>query len=151
MEEFFISTDKTKLDLNIIVNFLSGSYWSKNIPEWIVKKSIENSLCFGVYKGEMQVGFARLITDYASFAYLADVFILEQFRGKGLSKKLMEYIMNYPELIFIRRWMLATKDAHGLYSKYGFKPLSMPDRMMEIFTPDFYNSEVFNKKISQDN
>lgn len=139
MNNFTISTDKSKLNLDVIHEFLSKSYWSQNIPKWIVKKAMENSLCFGIYDNERQIGYARIISDYASFAYLADVFIIEEYRGKGLSKKLMENIMSHPELKTIRKWMLATNDAHGLYSQFGFTPLSHPEKIMEITTPDFYN------------
>ncbi|HEX2683854.1 MAG TPA: GNAT family N-acetyltransferase [Ferruginibacter sp.] len=135
--EFLISTDKQKLDVQLIVNYLSNeSYWAKNIPVHIVEKSIAGSLCFAVYEKknekEQQVGFARVITDHATFAYLADVFILEQFRGKGLSKWLIQEIMHHPELQGLRRWMLATKDAHGLYAQFGFLPLDKPERIMGL-------------------
>ncbi|OGU35441.1 MAG: GNAT family N-acetyltransferase [Ignavibacteria bacterium GWB2_35_6b] len=134
-----MSTDKSKLNIEVIHKFLSeDSYWSKNIPFEIVKKGIENSLCFGVYFNEEQIGFARMITDYASFAYLADVFILPDHRGKGLSKWLMEEIMNYPDMQGLRRIMLATADAHELYKKFGFVPPSKPERLMEIHKPNVY-------------
>jgi len=127
-----ISTDKSLLNTEVIQNFLSGSYWAKERPLSIIKKSIENSLCFGVYLDNKQAGFARVVTDYATFAYIADVFILEEHRGKGLSKKLINAILGHPELKTIRRWMLATKDAHTLYSKFGFGLLKNPERFMEI-------------------
>ena len=128
---YLISTDHTKLQINVIHNFLSNSYWAKNIPFEIVKKSVENSFCFGIYIGGNQIGFARLITDYTTFAYLADVFILEEFRGKGLSKWLMEVMINFPELQGLRGWMLKTKDAHGLYKQFGFDKPKFPERVME--------------------
>lgn len=138
---YHISTDKSKLNLQIIHKFLSeDSYWSKNIPVEIVKKGIENSLCFGVYFNDEQVGFARIITDYVSFGYLADVFILPDHRGKGLSKWLMEEIMNYPDIKGLRRIMLATADAHELYRKYGFTTPAKPDRIMEVHRPNVYNN-----------
>ncbi|KAB2845857.1 MAG: GNAT family N-acetyltransferase [Melioribacteraceae bacterium] len=138
---YHISTDKSKLNLQIIHKFLSeDSYWSKNIPVEIVKKGIENSLCFGVYFNDEQVGFARIITDYVSFGYLADVFILPDHRGKGLSKWLMEEIMNYPDIKGLRRIMLATADAHELYRKYGFTTPANPDRIMEVHRPNVYNN-----------
>jgi len=140
MDNYFVSNDKSKLDIKIIHEFLTNSYWSANIPEWIVKKAIENSLCFGIYNDTTQVGFARVITDYTSFAYLADVFIIEEQRGKGLSKMLIQEIISSPQLKTIRKWMLATRDAHGLYSKFGFKPVSNPDTLMEIFIHDYYNT-----------
>ena len=129
--EYTISNDMSKLQLNAIHGYLSRSYWAKDIDFAIVKNSVENSYCFGVYKGEEQIGFARLITDYATFAYLADVYILEEHRGKGLSKWLMEIIMSSPELKELRGWMLKTKDAHGLYRKFGFENPKFPERIME--------------------
>ncbi len=133
---FTISTDKSRLDVAAIHDFLANSsYWARNVPLATVLKSIENSLCFGVYEGDRQVGFARVITDYAVFAYLADVFILEAYRGRGLAKRLMACIVSHPELQNLRRWMLATKDAHGLYAQYGFNPLSKPERFMEASQP----------------
>jgi GNAT superfamily N-acetyltransferase len=130
---FLISTDKTKLDIPVIHTYLSNeSYWAKNIPVDIVEKSIEGSFCFGLYDHKNQVGFARVITDHATFAYIADVFILDEYRGKGLSKWLMKEIMEHPDLQGLRRWMLATKDAHGLYSRFGFLPLDKPERIMGL-------------------
>src|SRR6266852_8197657 len=113
--EYIISTDKCRLDLLVVHGFLTASYWAAGIPLEVVKKSIEHSLSFGVYKGDKQVGFARVITDYATFAWIADVFILDSFRGQGLGKWLMEAIIEHPELQGFRRWVLATKDAHDLY------------------------------------
>jgi GNAT superfamily N-acetyltransferase len=134
---FTISTDKARLDVPAIHDFLAhSSYWARNVPLSTVQKSIENSLCFGIYDdGDRQVGFARVITDYAVFAYLADVFILEAYRGRGLAKWLIACIVSTPELQNLRRWMLATKDAHGLYAQYGFNPLSKPERFMEASQP----------------
>lgn len=131
-KNFLISTDKSKLDLKIIHNFISNSYWAKNRSLKTMKKAIDNSLCFGVYYGKKQVGFARVITDFTTFAYLADVFIIEEFRGKGLSKWLMNVILNYDSLKNLKRWFLATKDAHGLYEKFGFTKLKEPDKLMEM-------------------
>jgi GNAT superfamily N-acetyltransferase len=128
---FSISTDKTKLDIDVIHNYLCNeSYWAKNIPVEIVEKSIEGSFCFGIYDDDKQIGFARVVTDHATFAYLADVFILDGYRGKGLSKMLMKEIMGHPSLQGLRRWMLATRDAHGLYTQFGFSPLDKPERIM---------------------
>lgn len=135
---FSISTDKSKLDLDVIHNFLSNSYWAKNIPFSVVQKCIDNSFCFGVYEGNKQVGFARVITDYASFAYFSDVFILEEYRGFGLGKWLIETIMAEPDLQGLRRWLLATKDAHWLYRQFGFEELKTPEWFMEIFRADVY-------------
>jgi GNAT superfamily N-acetyltransferase len=132
---YTISTDKSKLDIAVIHNYLSKeSYWAKNIPVATVMKSIEGSYCFGVYEAGKQIGFARVITDCATFGWIADVFILEAFRGRGLSKWLMETIMACPELQDFRRWMLATKDAHGLYEKFGFKLIDNPERFMRCST-----------------
>lgn len=131
--EYTISDDKIKLNLEVIHRFLSQeAYWCKNIPIEIVQRSIENSLCFGVYQGNDQVGFARVITDQATFGYLADVFILPEHRGKGLSKQLVAFIMAYPPLQGLRRIMLVTFDAHGLYEQFGFKPIDSPENTMSI-------------------
>jgi len=136
---FIISTDKARLQLPVIHDFLANSsYWAKNVPLAVVQKAIANSLCFGVYEGEQQIGFARVTTDYATFAYLADVFILESHRGQGLSKWLMSCIVAHPELQGLRRWMLATRDAHRLYEQYGFRPLEKPERFMELHNPEIY-------------
>jgi GNAT superfamily N-acetyltransferase len=116
----------------MIYDFLSQSYWAAGRPFTIVKKAIENSLCFGIYCNKKQIGFARVVTDYSTFAYLADVFILEEYRGKGYSKKLLKTIVEYPELQSIKRWILATNDAHNLYAKFGFKSLKNPEKFMEI-------------------
>lgn len=138
--EIQITKDKSKIQIDYVHNFLSKkSYWAKNIPLDIVKKSIENSLCYTVLKEENQVGFARVITDQASFCYLCDVFIDEKERGKGYSKLLMQFIMNDEVLHGLRRYMLATLDAHGLYKMFGFKSLSMPERIMEIKNSDIYS------------
>lgn len=130
-DHIVISTDKSLLDLDVIYNFLSSSYWAKGRTPAIMKKSIENSLTFGVYLDEKQIGFARVVTDYATFAYLADVFILEAHRKKGYSKELVKKIIDHPELQTVKRWILATKDAHELYSKFGFRILRNPERFME--------------------
>lgn len=130
---YLFSTDKSKLQLDVIYNYLSKeSYWAQNIPMEVVKKSAEGSLCFGIYTGDKQIGYARMITDRATFAYLADVFILDPHRGKGLSKELMKFILSHPNLQGLRRMMLATKDAQGLYKQFGFNHLAMPERIMEI-------------------
>jgi GNAT superfamily N-acetyltransferase len=126
-----ISTDPSRLQLDSIHAFLTRSYWSPGIPKDVVARGIANSMCFGLYQGEAQVGFARVITDKATFAYLADVYVLEAHRGQGLSKRLVEQILAHPELMGLRRFLLATSDVHGLYAQFGFKPLAVPDRMME--------------------
>ncbi|MDW7693524.1 GNAT family N-acetyltransferase [Flammeovirgaceae bacterium SG7u.111] len=131
-QEYYISTDKSKLDISLIHNYLSNdSYWAKGRTIETVRKSIEHSFCFGVYHGEQQVGFARVATDYAVFAWIMDVFILEKHRKKGLSKMLMDAIMKQEELQGLYRWGLATADAHGLYEQYGFKMIEKPELFME--------------------
>lgn len=131
--EYVVSADKARLDIPMIHQFLSQeAYWCQNIPIDIVQRSIENSACFGVYQADNQVGFARVITDLATFGYLADVFILPEHRGKGLSKQLMAFIMAYPPLQGLRRIMLVTRDAHGLYKQFGFKPIDNPENTMFI-------------------
>jgi len=129
-ENYLVSTDKSKLNIIIIHSYLSRSYWSENIPQETVKKAIENSLCFGVYNNNIQIGFARVISDYTTFAYLADVFILEKERGKGLSKFLMECILKHKQLQGLRNFCLMTKDAHSLYARYGFKNIPQPENFM---------------------
>src|SRR5450432_653874 len=136
--EFAISTDQSRLQIDVVYNFLVTSYWSTNIPRAIVERSIEHSLCFGVYKSSDQIGFARVVTDCATFGYIADVFILERYRGKGLSKWLMKTILDYPELQGFRRWMLATRDAHGLYQQFGFQTLADPARFLERTNLNIY-------------
>jgi GNAT superfamily N-acetyltransferase len=134
-----VSDDPKRLDLDVVHGYLTRSYWSPGIPREIVARAVANSLCFGVYASDdTQVGFARLITDRATYAYLADVFILEDHRGKGLSKKLMETIIAHPDVQGLRRWSLATRDAHSLYARFGFTPIAKPDRLMERHDPDVY-------------
>lgn len=132
MDKYSISTDKARLDVAMIHRYLSTeSYWALNIPREIVERSIENSLCFGVYLADAQVGFARVITDQATFAYLSDVFILPEHRGNGLSKQLMQTISDWPTLQGLRRWMLATNDAHALYAQFGFTTPDQPELLMQ--------------------
>ena len=137
-EGFVISTDRSRLDRRLIHEFLRHSYWARGIPRETVDRSIDNALCFGLYEGERQVGFARVITDDATFGYLSDVFVLDSHRGRGLATWLMEVVLAHPDLQGIRRWMLATADAHGLYRKVGFTELSKPERIMERLLPDAY-------------
>jgi GNAT superfamily N-acetyltransferase len=137
---FSISDDPSRVDRALVHEFLRGSYWARGIPRETVDRSIENALCFGIYEGERQVGFARVISDYTTFAYLADVFVLDSHRGRGLAGWLMETILADPRLQGLRRWMLATTDAHGLYAKVGFSPLSHPERIMEIVVADPYRA-----------
>jgi GNAT superfamily N-acetyltransferase len=128
---YLISTDASMLDLEVVHGYLSRSYWAAGVPEDVVRRSIENSLCFGVYRGEEQAGFARVVTDRATFAYLADVFVLEEHRGRGIGKWLVEVILSHPDLQGLRRWMLATRDAHDLYRRYTFTELARPGIFME--------------------
>jgi GNAT superfamily N-acetyltransferase len=132
---FTISTDRRRLDREAIHEFLSGSYWAKGIPRAVVDRSIDGALCFGLYDAERQIGFARVITDRATFAYLADVYVLESHRGRGLATWLMEAILAHPDLQGLRRWMLVTRDAHPLYRKVGFAELAHPERIMEMTFP----------------
>ncbi len=139
-DDFSISTNKAKIDTAYVHCFLTTSYWAAGIPVETVKQSIEGSLCFAVFYKGGQVGFARVITDEATFAYLCDGFIDVQHRGKGVSKWLIEAILGYPGLQGLRRFMLATKDAHGLYKTFGFTPLTFTDRWMHIHYPDRYKT-----------
>jgi GNAT superfamily N-acetyltransferase len=141
--ELAVSTDPSRLDVHTIHAFLFTSYWAHGIPLETVSRSLEGSLAFGVYDGSRQIGLARVITDRATFAYLADVFIVESHRGRGLSKWLLECILAHPELQDLRRWLLATRDAHGLYGKFGFGPLVDAERFMQIKThPYTHHSPV---------
>jgi len=137
--EFLISTDRARLDLDVIHGFLTHCYWAKGIPRDVVARSIEHALCFGVYDGSgAQVGFARVVSDFATVAYLGDVFVLESHRGRGLGKWLMECISLHPALQNLRRWILLTRDAHGLYAQFGFAPVKAPERYMELHRADVY-------------
>ena len=127
-----MSTDKSRLQLPAIHAYLTRSYWSPGIPPDVVARAIANSMCFGIYLGDAQVGFARVVTDKASFAYLADVYVLEEHRGQGLSKRLVETIQAHPELQGLRRFLLATQDAHGLYAQFGFASPARPENLMEM-------------------
>jgi len=141
IENGFIFSDKKELlQLEAIHHYLSNeSYWAKNIPFDTVKRSVENALCFGIYKNSKQVGFARWITDKATFAWLCDVYIEEEFRGLGLSKKLMAFMIFHPDLQGLRRYQLATLDAHGLYEQFGFSALQNPERQMGIVVQNIYD------------
>ncbi len=138
-----ITNNKKEMDIDAIHHYLSRSYWAENVPKKVVATAIENSLCFGVLLTEVsgtekQVGFARLITDSATFAYLADVYVLEEHRSKGLSKQMMKQIVEHPQLQGLRRMMLATRDAHGLYAQFGFTPLTDDKMFMQLWTPNVY-------------
>jgi GNAT superfamily N-acetyltransferase len=139
MTEFRITTDTTELDVPFIHRFLSEqSSWAKGIPYSLVQRSIENSLCFGGFIGKEQIAFARVISDYATFANLVDVFVLPEHRGKGFSKALMAAVVSHPDLQGLRRFTLATKDAHGLYAQYGFTAPLYPQTFMERYAPSVY-------------
>jgi GNAT superfamily N-acetyltransferase len=138
LTDYSISTDKSRLDISLIHDFLTNSYWAKGVPLEVTQRSIENALCFGVFHENQQVGFARVISDFATYAYIGDVFILEAHRGKGLSKRLMQAIMEHPQLQNLRRWSLITRDAHSLYAQFGFTPLASPERYMELREPGVY-------------
>lgn len=138
-EPYVISTDMEKIDLDVVHGYLTTAYWSQGVSRSIVEQAIRNSVCFGVYRHDEQIGFARVVTDRTTFAWLADVFILPDERGGGLAKWLMEAVMSHPELTGVRRWMLATRDAHGLYRQFGFKEPLRPERYMEIVELDAYS------------
>jgi GNAT superfamily N-acetyltransferase len=139
--EFLISTSREHLNLDVVHGFLTNCYWAKGISREIVARSIEHSLCFGIYENAgAQVGFARVVTDFATVAYLGDVFVLESHRGRGLSKWLLNCIVRYPALENLRRWILLTRDAHGLYSQFGFTPVMAPERYMELHRPNVYET-----------
>ncbi|MBX7043028.1 MAG: GNAT family N-acetyltransferase [Ignavibacteria bacterium] len=128
---YVISTDKRKLNFGVVHGFLAGSYWAKGRSPEVTGSSVKNSVCFGLYHDRRQIGFARVISDKATFAYLADVFIIDEYRGRGLSKWLMKVIFEHPMFRTVKSWMLATRDAHGLYRKFGFKRLSDPGKYMQ--------------------
>ncbi len=136
---FIVSTDRKLLQIEVILDYLANqSYWAKDRTLEQMQKVIENSLCFGLYDGEKQIGFGRVVTDYATFAYLGDVYVLPELQGNGLGTWLMEIISNHPDLQGLRRWVLATRDAHALYKKYGFTDLKRSERWMEKAAPDAY-------------
>src|SRR5712691_4282303 len=140
--EFLVSTSRERLDLDVVHGFLTNCYWAKGIPREGVVRSIEHALCFGIYDGNgVQVGFARVISDFATIAYVGDVFVLDTHRGQGLGKWLMQCITQHPSLQNLRRWILTTRDAHGLYSQVGFTPVKAPERFMELHRPNVYETE----------
>ena len=145
--DYLISTDRSQLNIQLIHDYLSRqTYWAVGRALDVVQRSIENSLSFGVYQGSDQVGFGRVVTDYATFAWIADVFVLPEHRGQGLSKWLMEVMLSHRELQGFRRWVLATKDAHKLYERFGFIPLHLPERWMERPDPNMQESPDYWKK-----
>ncbi len=140
-DNFLFTTDASLLDLEVIYSFISTSYWANGVTKNIVEKSVKNSLCFAVYDIEQekkQIGFARVITDLATFAYMADVFIIDSYQGKGLGKQLIKFILDYPDFKTLRRFLLATRTAHSLYEKFGFSPVKNPENFMAIHKPDIY-------------
>ncbi len=137
-EDYVISTDQSLLDIDVIHNYLQTSYWAANRSKEKTITAIEHSICFGLYQNKKQIGFARVLTDFSVTSYICDVFILEEHRGKGLSKWLMQTMLSHPELQGLRRWILATKDAHGLYEQFGFHSLKYPERWMELPATNAY-------------
>lgn len=137
---YTVTTNSKALQLEMIHGFLTQSYWAQGISKSVVEQALKHSLNFGLFAGNEQIGFARMITDYTTFGYLADVFVLEAHRGKGLAKWLLSCIKSHPELQSLRRWSLVTADGHGLYEKFGFHPLAYPDRFMEIHNPNIYKT-----------
>lgn len=140
--DFVISTDRTRLDIDVVHEYLSTSYWARGMPRRTLERGIENSLTFGVYHHDAQVGFARVITDLATYAYLSDVFVIEGYRGRGLSKWLIECVLAHPELQGLRRFALFTRDARGLYERYGFAPARSPSVYLERWAPNVYNAST---------
>jgi len=139
-DSYRITTDPDQIDVDAVHGYLTQSYWARGIPRDTVAKSIRHSLCFSVFHGVRQVGLARVVTDRATFAYLCDVYVLEEHRGRGLARWLMEAVASHPELTGLRRFVLVTRDAHGLYERFGFTPLARPEGYMEIVRPDIYTS-----------
>jgi len=133
-----ISTDRSRLDVALIHDFLHSSYWAQGIPRSVVERSIRHSLCFGAFHDGRQVGFARVVSDFAAIAYIADVFVVPEHRGRGISKLLMRAIVEHPDLQGLRRIFLVTRDAHGLYAQFGFEPLTHPEYFMTVHRPDVY-------------
>jgi len=138
--ELIVTTDPAQQDVDAIHAYLTRAYWCEGIPRRIVERAVRNSLCFGLFDGPAQVGLARVVTDYATYAYLCDVYVLESHRGQGLGKWLIECVMVHPELQGLRRFNLATRDAHGLYAHFGFQPLRQPEVHMEKHKPDIYKT-----------
>jgi GNAT superfamily N-acetyltransferase len=137
-DNYTVTDDRARLDRDVILSFLSSSYWAKDIPRATVDRSLDNSLCFALLDGARQIGFARVVSDRATFAYLGDVFVLDEYRGRGLGKWLIACVTSHPELQGLRRWILATRDAHGLYRPFGFTPLKKPETFMELHNPNVY-------------
>jgi len=136
--EYKVSTDPKLLQMNVVHDFLRQMYWSKDVTDELVQRAVDGSLCFGLYLDERQIGLARVVTDKATFAYMADAFVLEEFQGKGLGQWLLGCVVAHPDLEGLRRFLVLTPNAHDLYHKYGFQPLAHPEQMLEIFNPDIY-------------
>jgi GNAT superfamily N-acetyltransferase len=140
-EGFSVSCDPAKVEHAVVAGFLAESYWARGIPAETVRRSIEGSLCFALLAGDRQIGFARVISDRATIAYLGDVFVLPEFRGRGLGKWLVECVLAHPQLQGLRRWVLVTLDAHGIYREFGFRQLARPENFMELHNPQVYSRE----------
>ncbi len=139
--EYLVTTEQRQLDLDALHRFLAQkSYWARRIPRSVFERSLKNSLCFGLFQGKKQIGFARCVSDFATVAYLSDVFVLPQYRGRGLAKWLIHCVTSHPELRNLRRWILVTRDAHSLYRKHGFSQLAHPESFMEIHNPEVYRN-----------
>jgi GNAT superfamily N-acetyltransferase len=138
---YTVSTDQARLDLELTTTFLAATYWATDIPERVVRRALDQSIGFGLYEGARQVGFARVVTDRATFAWVGDVFVLDSHRGRGLGLWLMRCVLAHPELRELRRWMLASSTARGLYAKLGFTPLGAPERFMEIADPGVHRRQ----------
>ena len=141
LQEIVVTTDTSRFDLEVIHGYLTRSYWAKGIARETVARAMDRSLCFGAFEGDRQVGFARVISDLTTFAYVSDVFVVESHKGRGVGKRLMAAIMAHPELQELRRWTLFTRDAHGLYRQYGFREPRYPERLMEVFNDAPYGDE----------
>ncbi len=136
--EFVLTSDPSRMDMAVVHGYLSRAYWCEGLPRETLERAMRNSICFGIFERDKQIGFARVVSDRATFAYICDVFVLESHQGKGLGTWLMQCVVKHPELQGLRRWNLTTRDAHALYGKVGFTLLSKPERHMELFTPDMY-------------
>lgn len=140
-DQYVLSTDAACFDMNALFRFISGeSYWARGMPRETFERAVRHSLCFGLFDGELQIGFGRVVSDFASVAYLGDVFIREDYRRRGLSKWMMECIQSHPDLQGMRRWLLVTADAQELYKKFGFTPLKAPEKFMELHNPEIYGA-----------
>jgi GNAT superfamily N-acetyltransferase len=141
-DTFTVSCDPLKVDRQVVWDFLASSYWAQGIPQSTVEKSMEGSLCFALLATDRLIGFARVISDRATIAYLGDVFVLPEYRGRGFGKWLMQCVMSHPELQGLRRWILITRDAHDLYRPLGFRPLARPEGYMELHNPNAYAGDT---------